>query len=342
MSTPLVVSVVQAAPVWLDRAATVEKACGLIAEAAALGARVIAFPESFIPAFPYGVWHHGVHRNMAFFKRFYEQAVSIDGPEMARVAQAACAAGALVVMGLTERAGGSLYNTQAFIGADGLLLGSRRKLKPTSAERLVWGEGDGSGMRVFDTPVGKLGGLICGEHNLALARYTLQALGEQIHVASYPDPLMEGRPFADRIEAAVRHYAAEGQCFVLNATGFISDEIRAAVFDTPEAAAELAGADARHGASCIVAPDGRLLAGPLSGREGILSAEIDLSKIAYAKYWFDPAGHSGRADIFKLEVDFSARPALGSAGGAPAPAPVVVGEGGLPDARFDGLSANDT
>ena len=317
------VCVVQAAPVWLNKAATIEKACGLIAQAGALGAKVIAFPESFIPAFPYGVWHHGLHRNNHFFKQLSEAAVVLPAGlragavaleaagELAPICEAARAAGAVVVMGLTERAGGSLYNTQAFIGADGSLLGARRKLKPTSAERLVWGEGDGSGMRVFETPFGKVGGLMCGEHNLALARYTLQALGEQIHVASYPDPWMEGRPFADRLEAATRHYAAEGQCFVLNATGFISEEIRQAVFDTPEAAAELQGEGALNGASTIIAPDGRTLAGPLSGREGLLTAEIDVANIAYAKYWFDAAGHSGRGDIFKLEVDFSAREAVG-------------------------------
>jgi len=298
-----------------------------VAQAADQGARLIAFPESFIPAFPYGVWHQGMQRNMGFFKDLYEAAVDLPRAPgaltgaLAPLGAAARAAGALVVMGLTERAGGSLYNTQAFIGADGTLLGTRRKLKPTSAERLVWGEGDGSGLKVFGTPYGKLGGLMCGEHNLALARYTLQALGEQIHVASYPDPLMEGRPFADRIEAAVRHYAAEGQCYVLNATGFIDGTIRAAMFDTPEARAEIGAADALNGASSIIAPDGRVLAGPLSGREGILTAEIDVSKIAYAKYWFDAAGHTSRSDIFRLEVDFSERSALAVKGEA------AVGEG---------------
>lgn len=313
MSQRFVVAAVQAAPVWMDRAATVEKACRLIAEAAAGGARVIAFPESFVPAFPYGVWHHGVHRNMAFFRSLFEQAVEVPGPEIGRIAEAAAAARAAVVIGVTERAGGSLYNTQVFVGPDGALLGSRRKLKPTSAERLVWGEGDGAGLRVFETPAGKLGGLMCGEHNFALARYTLQALGEQIHVASYPDPLMEGRPFADRLDAAVRHYAAEGQCYVINATGFISDEVRAAVFDTPESAAELADPAALHGASSIIAPNGVVLAGPLSGREGIVAAEVDLGAIAYSKFWFDPAGHSSRGDIFRLQVDFAPRSPMAGA-----------------------------
>ena len=138
----------------------------------------------------------------------------------------------------------------------------------------MWGEGNGAGLRVHDADgVGRLGGLICGEHNLALARYALQAQQEQVHVASYPDPLMEGRPFADRVDAAVRHYAAEGQCFVLNATGFLDDDARAAVYDTPELADALdRDARALGGVSSIIGPDGAYLAGPLSGAEGLLSA----------------------------------------------------------------------
>mmetsp|Transcript_28339 Transcript_28339/g.83151 ORF Transcript_28339/g.83151 Transcript_28339/m.83151 type:complete len:268 (-) Transcript_28339:106-909(-) len=231
-----VAAVVQAAPVWMDRAATTKKACRLIHEASQQGARIVAFPESFIPAFPYGVWHHGVRRNMRFYQQLTECAVSLDGPEISMIQVAARKAGCVVVMGVTERDGGSLFNSQVFVGADGTLLGRRRKLKPTSAERLIWGEGDGSGLRVFDTgeTAGRVGGLICGEHNLALARYTMQSQQEQVHVASYPDPRMEGRPFAERVDAAVRHYAAEGQCFVLNATALLDDAARAALYDTAD------------------------------------------------------------------------------------------------------------
>lgn len=189
-----VAAVVQAAPVWMDKAATARKACGLIKEAASAGAKVCAFPESFIPAFPYGVWHHGVKRNMRFYQQLTEAAVKLSDPEIGELQSAAREAEMVVVMGLTERDGGSLFNTQLFIGADGSLLHSRRKLKPTSAERLVWGEGDGNGLRVLDTgATGRLGGLICGEHNLALARFTMQSQQEELHVASYPDPFMEGR-----------------------------------------------------------------------------------------------------------------------------------------------------
>lgn len=307
MSRTLTAAVVQAAPVWLDAEATTTRACGLIAEAAAAGARIVAFPESFIPAFPYGVWHQGLAENAAFFKRLFASAVEVGGPVTARLGEAARAAGMVVVIGVTERAGGSLYNTQLVFDADGTLVGHRRKLKPTNAERLVWGEGDGSGLKVWDTVVGRVGALMCGEHNFALARYALQAQGEEIHVASYPDPLMEGRGFADRLEAAVRHYAAEGQCFVLNATGFIDAAVREAAFTTPAAREELADPQGLNGASSIIAPSGAVLAGPLSGRAGLITAAIDLDRIVDAKYWFDAAGHSGRPDLFRLSIDFGAR-----------------------------------
>uniref|UniRef100_A0A7S1YAJ4 CN hydrolase domain-containing protein n=1 Tax=Grammatophora oceanica TaxID=210454 RepID=A0A7S1YAJ4_9STRA len=229
----------------------------------------------------------------------------MDGPEVAALCAAARDAECAVVMGVTERDGGSLYNAQIFIDRDGSVLGKRRKLKPTSAERIIWGEGDGSGLRVMETQrVGRLGGLICGEHNLALARFTMQSQQEQVHVASYPDPVMEGKSFGDRVDAAVRHYAAEGQCFVLNATAFMGDEIRDLVYDTPELQEFVQDPSAWHGCSSIIDPAGRYLAGPVSGRECILSAEIDLARIPMSKFWFDPSGHSGRPDIFNLAVNF--------------------------------------
>ena len=274
--------------------------------------------------FPYGVWHHGLKRNMSFYKELKESAVHLDDPEVGMLQAAARESAMTVVMGITEAAGGSLYNSQLFIGADGALLGTRRKLKPTSAERLVWGEGNGAGLLVHDTgDTGRLGGLICGEHNLALARYTMQAQQEQVHVASYPDPMMEGQPFADRVDAAVRHYAAEGQCFVLNATGFIDDSIKAALYDTPELSTlyYTLNPTGVSGMSSIIAPDGRYLAGPLIGEEGMLFAELDLSRIAFSKYWFDPSGHSGRPDIFQLRVNFSDPADLGTSGAQEAWAP---------------------
>ena len=302
-SQAVVVAVAQAAPVWMNRAATIEKACRLIHEAATHHARIIAFPESFIPAFPYGGLYWTFVQNRQFFRELFEQAIALPSEAIAPLCNAAANAHMIVVMGLTERSGGSLYNTQLVINHDGIILGKRRKLKPTNTERLYWGEGDGNGLQVFSTDIGTIGGLICGEHNLALARYALQAQGEAIHIASYPDPLMEGKPFGDRIDAAARHYAAEGQCFVLNATGFIDDAIRDIVYNTPELRAEIASADSWNGCSSIIDPAGQYCVAPVSGKETILYAEIDLSDIVDAKYWFDPPGHSGRADIFQLTIN---------------------------------------
>ena len=337
MSRPFIAAAIQAAPIWMNKAATTQKACRLIREASGMGARVVAFPESFIPAFPYGVWHHGVRRNMRFYQQLHECAVTADGPEIPALQAAAREARCVVVMGLTELAGGSLYNSQFFLGSDGSLLGRRRKLKPTSAERLVWGEGDGSGLRVFDMgETGRLGGLICGEHNLSLARFTMQSQQEQLHVASYPDPIMEGKPFADRVDAAVRHYAAEGQCFVLNATGFLDDEARAQLYDTPELSEELDRylPEALNGCSSIIGPDGRYLCEPVSGREAILTAEVDLSRIPFSKFWFDAPGHSGRSDVFRLFVNFGG----GGGGGGVNGGGVNGGGGGLSGGGF-GLGA---
>ena len=321
-----IAAAVQAAPVFMDRAATTRKACRLIREASEKGAKVIAFPESFIPAFPYGVWHHGVRRNMQFYKQLHESAVSLDGPEVTALKSAAREAGSVVVMGVTERDGGSLYNAQLFLGADGSLLGTRRKLKPTSAERLVWGEGDGAGLRVHDTgETGRIGGLICGEHNLSLARYTMQSQQEQLHIASYPDPFMEGRSFAERVDAAVRHYAAEGQCFVLNATGYLDQQARDALYDSPELADELdRDPTAFNGYSSIIAPNGTYLAGPVFGKEAILTAEIDLGRIPFSKFWFDPSGHSGRPDVFRMQVNWGGGEKGGDGWAAPSEPPTTT------------------
>lgn len=297
MSRKFVAAVVQAAPVWLDKAGTTAKAIRLIREAAALGARVCAFPESFIPAFPYGAWHHDVQKNIRFLHALTESAVDLADPDVSAIRAAARETRCVVVMGLTERAGGRLFDTQLFVGADGSMLGTRRKLKLKNAERVFWS--NGSGLRVFDTgETGRLGGLISSEHDSAATRSSLQSQQEQVHVASYPDPFAEGRPFADRIDAALRHYAVEGQCFVLNASGFMSSDVLSRVYDTPELAAEVEDPDAIQGGSSIIAPDGRYLAGPLVGREGLLAAELDLREAVAPESWFNPSGYPGRPDVF--------------------------------------------
>lgn len=296
---------VQATPVFLDRDATVEKAAGLIADAAADGAQLVAFPEAFVPTYPDWVWRttpwaDGPGR---WYDRLLDQAVTIPGPATERLGKAARAAGAYVSIGVNELDGATLYNTQLWIGPDGAVLGAHRKLMPTGGERLVWGYGDGSTMPVFDTPIGRLGGLICWENYMPLARYALYAQGLDIHVAPTWDN-------SDMWVPTMRHIAKEGRVHVLGVTCCLRGS------DIPES---IPGRDELYGDqddwlsrgnSCIVGPDGDVLAGPLEGAEGIVAAELDLDRARSARRQFDPVGHYARPDVFRLEVDRRPTPAV--------------------------------
>ena len=217
-----------------------------------------------------------------------------------------------VVMGMDERGGGSLYCTQLFIDPDGRIMGRHRKLKPTHVERSVWGEGDGSDLKVFETPLGKLGGLNCWEHMQPLTRYAMYSLGQQIHVASWPAFSLY-RKYAYALGevtniGATRHYALEGSCFALAAVSVISKEMVERLADTPERAdlIEVGG-----GASQIIGPDGATIAGPpREDEEALVTAEIDLREIAYAKNFADPVGHYSRPDIFRLVVNRAPQPCV--------------------------------
>ena len=213
---PFTVAVVQDSPIFLDLAASVEKACRLINEAGATGAKLIVFPETWLPGYPVwldeapkaALWHH--KPATLVFRRLFTNSPTIPGPETARLGQAAKEAGAVVVMGLHERDGGTLYNTMLYLGADGRILGKHRKLVPTYTERLVWGRGDGSTLTVVDTDFGRLGGLVCWEHWMPLARAAMHQKEELIHVAQWPT-------VKEVHQVASRHYAFEGQCFVVAA-----------------------------------------------------------------------------------------------------------------------------
>ncbi len=292
-------AVIQATPVFLDREATTEKACSLIREAGADGAELVVFPEAFIPTYPDWVWRRTPWNDgeADWFGRLVDNSVVVPSATTEAVADAARDAGAYVAMGVNELEpkGGTLYNTLLWFGPDGALLGKHRKLMPTGGERLVWGTGDGSGLRVYETPFGRVGGLLCWENYMPLARAALYALGVDIYVAPTWDN-------SDEWIATLRHIAKEGRCWVLGATPCLRGS------DVPD---DIPGRDEIYGGdddwmskgnSTIVAPGGAIVAGPLIGEEGIVTADLDLASVRRAKRQFDVVGHYARSDIFHLDV----------------------------------------
>jgi nitrilase len=297
------VAVVQAASVLMDLEATTEKACRLIEDASASGARVIVFPEVFLGGYPRGLHFASVVGNRlregrADWARYWRSAVAVPSETTERIAQAAAKANAYVVMGIVERettgTGGTLYNTVVYFSPEGALLGLHRKLKPTALERLIWGEGDGSTLTVVDTPYGRLGGLICWENYMPLARMAMYMKGVALYVA----PTADAR---DSWQATLQHIACEGRCFVLAANQYITKDM----YPTDLACyAELESQPEEmcRGGSAIVDPFGAYLAGPLFHQEGILTAELDLSLREMGLFDFDVTGHYARPDIFEFRV----------------------------------------
>ena len=297
--TDVRVAAAQLAPVFMQRDASVAKACDAIAEAGRHGARLIAFPETFLPGYPYFALYQAPVAINAQVQALYREAVTVPSPATEALCAAAKAASVFVVMGMHERSGGTLYNAQLFIADDGSILGCRRKLVPTSHERLIWGRGDGSDLRVFQTSLGVLGALICYEHSNALFRYALQGQGEQIHVANWPG----GMPGIDNIvDAAVRSYAFEAQAFVVTVSSVITQPLLDALPAEVRERLTLGG-----GNSAIVAPRGDYLAGPAREGEQLLYADLDLTRIDALKAIVDSAGHYSRPDVVQLKLDRSAK-----------------------------------
>jgi len=306
---PFVAAVAQAAPVFLDREATIDKAGSLIAEAAANGARLLAFPECFIPTYPLWVWfvRPGDTRALRdLYGELLENAVEIRSRSVDRLCSAARDAGITVAIGMNERnseaSGATLFNTMLCIGPDGVILGKRRKLMPTVAERLIHGQGDGSTLNVWETETGVLSCLICWENYMPLARYAMWAWGAQIHIAPTWD---RGEPWL----STLRHTAKEGRVYVL---GCCSAVHRDAIPDTYSFKQSLSPdlEWVNPGDSAIVDPDGKFIAGPVRNEESILYAELDPRNLRGPRYQLDVAGHYGRPDIFQLTVDRSERPAI--------------------------------
>ena len=292
----------QLAPSFLNREETVEIACNTIEEAGREGARLIAFPESFIPGYPYWIWMEPPFAAASYFKDFFKNSVEVPSTSTKLLCQSAKKAECHVVMGMSSREGGTLYNSMLFIDSKGEIVGYRRKLVPTVAERTIWGRGDGSDLCVYDTELGRIGGLICGENNMYLVKYALLAKGEQIHIANFPGtPLKPMVGFNEAIDVILRGHAILGQIFILNAINFVSKDMKKKIFDT-DAKMEFY-IDANNGGASIISPRGVHLAKPVLNKEMIVYAVIDSEMIIEAKWASDCTGHYARPDITRLLIN---------------------------------------
>jgi nitrilase len=298
-------TVIQAAPVAFDRERTLDRVAQLSAEAAADRAQLVVFPEAFVSGYPKGADFGAVVGSRSpegreWFRRYHDSGVDVPGPAVERLGEIARANAVHLVVGVVERAGGTLYCTALFLGPDGRLLGKHRKLMPTASERLIWGFGDGSTLAVVPTPLGRIGAVICWENYMPQLRLAMYAQGIELYCAPTVDDRETWLP-------TMRHIALEGRCFVLSASQFArrSDYPAEYPIALDDPAAVLIG-----GGSCIVDPLGRVLAGPARDGEAILVADIDLDEIDRAVFDLDVVGHYARPDIFRLDVDTAPKRAV--------------------------------
>lgn len=298
LNSKFVVASVQAAPVFLNKAKTINKVCKLISEAGMNGAKLVVFPEAFIPTYPFWPKDLGFGPEkkvvMDAYMELYKNSVEVPGDDIKKIGNAAKKAKINVVLGVNERKGGTLYNTILFFSNDGSLLGKHRKLMSVDSEKCIWGNGSAEDIKVFDTDIGRVGGLFCYEHHLTLAKYAMYQEGEQIHAG-----LWGGHGFVKKtMDFSSKQYAFEGQTFVIISAIYINEDMipdsfplkKLTLWDYP-------------GGSGVINPRGDYIAGPIYEREEILYAEVDMEQIIRAKSVMDCAGHFSRPDIFNFSIN---------------------------------------
>ncbi|WP_369790507.1 Nit6803 family nitrilase [Rouxiella sp. WC2420] len=300
MASPRTVraAAVQIAPDLDEASKTLAKVLDAIDEAASKGAEIIVFPETFVPYYPYFSFITPAITAGAAHLRLYEQAVQVPGPITHAVAERARLRDIVVVLGVNERDYGTLYNTQLVFDASGELVLKRRKITPTYHERMIWGQGDASGLQVVETRVGRVGALACWEHYNPLARYALMTQHEEIHCSQFPGSLV-GPIFAEQMDVTIRHHALESGCFVINSTGWLTDDQIERLTPDPALQKGLRGGCN----TAIVSPEGRHLVPPLTEGEGILIADMDMNLITKRKRMMDSVGHYARPELLSLLIN---------------------------------------